>query len=220
MIKLRTQNDVLNGVIELYDNSSLINSFQRAFIELPDLGLSEELNAGSNPTLSNFLSPNSISGIKFSTKLDKVLTLKYTLLSQIDNSGLSYTLGDNIVYKVGIYNLFSGTDYIYINKLYLIDKALSSQDQLWLKEPIQEVSSSVYIAFYSEQCITVLYQIPQELKKLTLQYSVNCCNDCIEGEILTKAYRYIEALKIQQDCNDCNTQREILQKLKKALQLC
>ena len=218
MIQLRTVNDVLNGIIDLYDNSNLSDTFTRALLELPSLGLSEELNAGSTPTISAFLSPNSLSKVSFSARVDEVLIIKYTLLSPVDPSGLSYTLGDNLVYKTGIYNLFSGTDRISIaDILYIIDKSYSTADMLFLTSPIME-EGTVYKAYYLEKCVTVIYEIPIKLKDKTFNYD-SCC-DCNEGKTLSQSYLYLEAIKVQEECNDCEKQKLLLNKLKDALDIC
>ena len=220
MIGLRTVNTALNGVIEVFDNSDLIDSFTRAIIELPSLGLSEELNAGSTPTLGAFLSPNSLSGVSFDAKVDEVLTIGYTLLSPLNNSGLTYTVGDNLVYQTGIYNLFSGTNYIFIlDKLYLIDKSMSSADMLFLESPIEDTTSTLYKAYYLEKCVTVIFDIPCKLKTLTFAFDDSCCG-CKEEKTLSKAYNYLEAIKVHEECNDCDKQRTFLSKLKDILDIC
>ena len=218
MIGLRISNDVLNGTIQLFDNSNLSGSFSRAIIEIPVLGLSKELNAGSDPALSVFLSPNSL-GIVLPAKVDKVLTIRYSLLSQIDPTGLNYTLGDNLVKKPGIFNLFAGTDYIYINGLYKIDKVQSSADELFLITPILENSSVAYVTYTTEICYTVLYDIPQKLKKLSFSFNGQC-QDCVERKQLSEAFIYLEALKIQIDCNDCFNQNALLKRIKTLLDIC
>lgn len=218
MIQLRTVNNVLNGIIDLYDNSNLTDTFTRALIELPSLGLSEELNAGSTPTISGFLSPNSLSKVSFNTRMDEVLTIRYVLLSPVEVSGLSYTVGDNLVYKTGIFNLFSGTDRISIaDNLYTIDKSNSNADMLFLTAPIIE-SGTVYKAYYLEKCVTVIFDIPLKLKEKTFNYD-NCC-DCNAGKTLSQSYLYLEAIKVQEECNDCEKQKLLLNKLKDALDIC
>lgn len=220
MIGIRTFNDVLEGKINIFDNSNLTGTFDKAIVELPNLGLREVLDAGSTPTLSTFLSPNSLSGVEFPARLDEVLTLRYTLLTEISKSGLSYTIGDNIVYKSGIYNMFAGTNYIFIDKLYLIDREMSNQDTLFLTQPISADAEKVYKAYYIEKCVTALYDIPVAIKCLTLEFSDECCDDCSKGKLLTQVHRYWEALKVLEDCNDCDKQRKLLSKLKKALNIC
>lgn len=219
MIGLRTVTDVLNSVIQCYDNSSFTETFTRAFLEVPNLGLSKELNAGSTPTLSAFLSPNSLSYVEFPFKNDEVITVLYTLLSPINNSGLGYTVGDNVVYKTGIFNLFSGTDYIYIDKLYKIDKSESTADSLYLTSTIDSWSPNVYKAYFMSKCITVLSDIPCKLKNMTLSMGHNCC-DCEDGKTLSESFRILEAIKVGEDCNDCERQKLLLSQLKKILNLC
>lgn len=218
MIGIRTLNDVLNGVIELFDNSTLAGNFQRAFIELTELGLRQELNAGSQPTLSDYLSLTSIKSVKFNARVDEVVTVKYTLLSELDRSGLSYTLGNNIVTKVGILNEFASTDYIYIGKLYKINRTLSTSDSLWLDNLIDVTSGSIYAAYYMEKCITIKYEIVKAVKALAFNFN-NCCG-CEDGKKLSDALKYIEAINVQQDCNDCEKQRKLLYRLKKLLNIC
>ena len=217
MINLRSSNDVLQGTVTIYDKSVLEGSFTRAFIALKELGLSKELNAGTDPTLSAFLSPSPVVGVEFEAKVDMRVTVEYTLLSLLDSSGLTFTVGDNIVSKTGIYNLFSGTNYIYIEKLYLIDKSKSTADSLWLTTPIEK-TGVVYIAYYIEKCISVLYKIPERLKVLTFELD-NCCG-CRNAQTLSEAYRYMEALKIQADCNGCEELDSIFRELKDILNIC
>lgn len=218
MINIRTTNDVLNGVLKVFDNSNLDDSFQKGIIKIQKLGLSKELDSGTTPTLSSFLSPNSLSGVEFDTRMDEILEVEYTLLSSLSNSGLSYTLGDNMVYQTGIYNTFSGTDKIFIDQLYTIDKSRSGADFLYLTSPIKASAVTIYKAYYIKKCIVVLFNIPEKIKDL--MFSFNDCCDCKDGDNLCKALQYYEALKIQQDCNDCEKLRAFLAKLKQLLKIC
>ena len=207
-----------NDVIQVFDRSSLTETFTKAIIDLPILGLRKELDSGSNPTIGTFLSPNSIIGVEFPTEIDAVVTIKYTLLSPVNASGLSYNVNDNLVYKTGIFNLFSGTDRIFIDKLYYIDKVRSTADVLFLTEPI-EGTGTVYLAYYLEKCIAVFNQIPCKIKSITFSMFEQCCNDKSK-DTLDWAYRYMQAIKVQQDCNDCGKMKDLLHKLKNLLDVC
>lgn len=218
MINIRTQNDVLNGVIQVFDKSNLTDTFDKAFIELPSLGLSKELNSGTTPTLSSFLSPNSLTGIAFNARMDEIVDVKYTLFSALSNSGLTYILGDNIVRQSGIYNLFSQTDYIYIDRLYTIDKSRSGADFLYLTAPIKSNATTVYKAYHTRKCVAILYDIPEKIKQLAMNFD-DCC-DCKQGEVLCRVLQFYEAIKVQEECNDCEKLKSFLDKLKQALNIC
>lgn len=220
MINLRTTNDVLNGVLKVFDNSNLddSNSLEKGIIKIQKLGLSKELDSGTTPTLSSFLSPNSLTGVEFDARVDEVVEIEYTLFRPLSNSGLSYTLGDNLVYQTGIYNLFSGTDKIFIDQLYTIDKSRSGADFLYLTSPIKTSAPTVYKAYYFKKCAIAVYKIPQKIKEL--MFSFNDCCDCKDGDRLCKVLQFYEALKVNLDCNDCEKLRMFLAKLKSELDIC
>jgi hypothetical protein len=218
VINIRTTNDVLNGVIKVFDNSNLDDTFNKGIIKIQKLGLSKELDSGTTPTLSSFLSPNSLTGVEFDARIDEIVEVEYTLLSALSNSGLSYTLGDNMVYQVGIYNTFSGTDKIFIDQLYTIDKTKSGADFLYLTSPIDNSATTLYKAYYIKKCVVVLFKIPDAIKDLLFSAS-DCCG-YEDGKTLCKVLQYYEGLKIQQDCNDCEKLRSFLAKLKSALNIC
>ena len=121
MINFKTTNNPILGTV-LIENIpiSTYHIPTRAIIKVKELNIKVELNSGTVPTLNSFL--NTSNNLLLNVQEDKVVNISYILLKSINLTGLTYTVGDNLINKEGISSLFVDTDYIYSDRLYKIDK--------------------------------------------------------------------------------------------------
>lgn len=220
MINFRAEKDVLNGNLFIYnDSEDLTGSIVSGRIEIKELGTVNELNSTSTPTLTQFIAPSSSYKITIDAKVDKVVTVEYDLF--VDIGAFTYTVNDNKVNQLGIYNLFSNANYIYLDKRYTIDKGASTSNQLVLTEPIDVAGiTTAYKDYYISRCITLLYDILQQIKYMTLSYD-GLCVDCENiPKKITDCNRLVEGLDIQEEAGDCEKQNNYVKALKHILNIC
>lgn len=196
MINFGYEENIDTKHLDIFDKSNEYN-YQKLVITVNELGLSEEVNQSTNPRLIDFLNPNLNTKISFDVSYDGLYTVDYYLFQA--REAVLYEIGSNIVAAPNIYNSFLGFDYIYLDKIYEIDKTKSTDNTLFLKEPVIDNSTLVFKGKKVTNYVPYLYNTKRELTKrvLILKYK-----DCIKDEIVfNKSFLQIELVKSDVDAS-------------------
>lgn len=176
-----------------------------------------KLDSTTNPTASMFLNPNlftewEIKASEFSIDSFQadVIKVKYTFLYAY--SGVSFVIGDNLVNKVGIYNDFLDTNFIYIDELYEIDKQKSTPDQLFLKKPIKS-GTIVFKAYSKDNYLLVFDSVVKWLADKTNELTGIC--DLEESRKLVRLTVDLASVISNYNCGNYTNAKEALDLIRK-----
>lgn len=196
MINFDYEENINTKQLDIIDKSDEFN-FQKAVITLNELGLSKEINQSTNPRLIDFLNPNLNTKVSFDVSYDGLYTVDYYLFQA--REAVLYVLGSNIISAPNIYDSFIGFDYIYLDKVYEVDKTKSTDNTLYLKEPVTANSTLVFKGKKATNYVPYLYNTKRELTKRVLNLK---CKDCTKEEaVYNKSFLQIKLVKSDIDAS-------------------
>lgn len=173
-------------------------------VNVKDLSYSKTLNSSSNPKISDFLNLNKNSILNIPVKKDGVFDIEFLFLYSIGDA--FWETGKNTISKVGIYNLFTSFDFLYLDGVkYEINKEKSTDDSLYLKSPIKSkiYTSDIYKCKVESDCFIFTCKIEKNIKKSILDN--NICKSC--EPVSCKDIQVLMALKLNADCISCNDKK-------------
>lgn len=184
-------------------------NLSKIVLNLKELNTSVTVDATSNPNIVDYVSPTTNTNVSIGISRDGVFKLEYLMFSQIGS--VDVVLNDNIVTREGIYSEFTDVDYIFLDKLYEIDKSKCTDDTLWLKAPVKVFDglAPVYKVYKHDDYVTYTCGIEKTIKGLILNKTP--CNNCNTDNICN-VLQYLTALKIDK-CSSYKTKKAIFEKI-------
>lgn len=172
-------------------------------------------------TLSNSTTPESYNFIN--PYLNVYLDLEnwgsgvYEFDYQIRYLGLkNITLSNsNLIHATGIIHEFRDTNWIFIDRLYEIDKTLSSDDVLFLKSPVKAFVDDYKIVFRDVVWFVLIAKARAQIAEKIAQ--IPLCDTCYDLDKLMKMQMFLVGLKGAEVCDDLSSAKRIWEVLDKML---
>jgi len=184
-------------------------NLSKIVLNLKELNTSVTVDATSNPNINDYVNPNTNTTVSIGVSRDGVFKLEYLMMASVGS--VDVVLNDNIVTREGIYTEFTDVDYIFLDKLYEIDKTKCTEDTLWLKSPIKVFNglAPVYKVYKHDDYVSYTCGIEKTIKKMILDKTP--CNNCSTDNICA-VLQYLTALKIDK-CSSYETKKAIFSKI-------
>lgn len=190
MISFTFEDNCDTKQLDIWDKSTEFD-YQKAVLNIEEIGLRKELSQATNPRLIDFLNPNLNTKISFDVQYDGLYKVDYYLFKSIE--AVLYEIGSNIIAAPNIYDSFLGFDYIYLDNIYKIDKSNSTPHALFLNRPVEAAFDIPYKGKMEYKYIQYLCNTKAKITKEVLSLK---CVDCYKEQAkLTKSLVQLEIVK-------------------------